>query len=72
MKKKTEKTVVKTQVWTITQKQYSDGSTSLERKNDGFYAIELFGLCEFIKAELIDTMRGVIKPTMIKREVVQD
>lgn len=42
----------------------------LSRVNEGFTAIELLGLCNLISLEIMQQMKGDIKPDIIKREVV--
>jgi len=44
--------------------------TFMHRKNDGFTALELLGICAMISAELLEQMAGRIRPDIIKREVV--
>ena len=44
----------------------------MNRTNDGFGTMELFGILEFIQLEIIQQLSGYIKPDIIKREVVED
>lgn len=44
----------------------------LSRRNEGFSAIELLGLCNLISLEIIQQLKGDIKPDIIKREVIVD
>lgn len=44
----------------------------LTRRNEGFTAIELLGLCNLISLEIIQQLKGDIRPDIIKREVIED
>lgn len=69
MKPKT-KEVLKVKIWTIKLTEYSDGSSILERTNDGFRPHELLGLTEQMKQEILKQIQGKLKPTVIKRKVI--
>lgn len=69
-KKEVKKTVTSTKTYTITIEQYEDGTTNMQRKNDGFNPLELIGIADFISIEVREQMMGRIKPDTIKREVV--
>ena len=43
---------------------------SMNRTCEGFTALELMGLLEFVQMEIIEQMKGLIKPTIIKRNVI--
>lgn len=43
---------------------------TIERINDGFSAAELLGLLEMTQLEILEQMRGIIKPDIIKRKVI--
>jgi len=70
-KNKPEKTIVVKKTYTIEEIQYSDDTFTLDRTNDGFTAIELLGLCEMAQLEILDQIRGGIKPDTIKRSIVE-
>ena len=70
-KKKTEKKqVVKTNVYHVELTFYEDGTTSLRRYNNGFNLFELLGILDLTRVEIVEQMRGNLKPDVIKREVV--
>ena len=49
-----------------------NGESVMNRTNDGFTAVELLGVIELTRVEIIDQMRGVIQPDIIKRTVIKD
>lgn len=48
----------------------SDKGYSMDRTMEGFTALELLGVLEFIQLEIIEQMKGQIKPTEIKRTII--
>lgn len=64
------KEVLKVKIWTIKLTEYSDGSSILERTNDGFRSHELLGLTEQMKQEILKQIQGKMKPTVIKRKII--
>ena len=64
MKKK--KKVVEEKTYSVKYVLFDDGSSMVERKNNGFSAIELLGYFEQVQLEILDQMRGVIKPNVTK------
>lgn len=48
----------------------SDKGYSMNRTMSGFTALELMGVLEFIQLEIIEQMKGQIKPTEIKRTII--
>ena len=42
------------------------------RNNDGFTAYELLGILERVQMDIIAQMRGIIKPDIVKRNVIED
>ena len=69
---KKEPKVIRVKTWTMTEFTHDDQSTVLNRKNDGFSFIELLGLIEFARIDILKQINGEMKPDIIKREVVQD
>jgi hypothetical protein len=69
MAKKNE--VINKKVYTFEIIEYADGSSTMNRINDGFTPMELMGNIEFIKSEIIDQIKGFIKPTRVTRKVVK-
>jgi len=65
------KKVVNKKVWTVQLITYNDGSTTLNRTNDGFYPLELLGICTKCIYEINDQTKGVISPTIINRKVIK-
>lgn len=48
-----------------------DGVTTMSRKIDGFTPLELLGVLELTRSEILAQMRGEIKPDIIKRQVIE-
>jgi hypothetical protein len=69
--KKQDKQIFSKKKWTIEVITYSDKTSTMNRTNDGFTIVELLGLCELCKHEIIEQMMGRIKPTTVKRNVVK-
>lgn len=69
--KKSTKKVVKKQVWTIELINYSDGSSVMNRTNDGFTPLEMLGICTGCIHEINDQTKGIISPTIINRKVIK-
>lgn len=59
----------KRKVYTIVVQEHETGF-GISRTNDGFTAIELLGVLEMARSEILDQMRGIIKPSVIKRKVI--
>jgi hypothetical protein len=66
-----DKQVISKRKWTIEHITFNDGSTALSRINDGFNAFELMGLLELSKDDIINQMKGNVKPEVIKRKVIK-
>ena len=49
---------------------HDDKGLHLERKNKGFSPWELLGLLEEVQMDIIKQLAGTIKPTIIKRKVI--
>jgi len=58
--------------YTLELIEHEDGGTQLIRTNDGFDAFELLGLLELAQLEIIEQIKGNIKPDIIKRNIVKD
>lgn len=63
------KVISKIRTWKITLVDYTDGTASLTRENDGFDAYELLGLLSHTKEDVIKQIEGKIKPTTVKRKL---
>jgi hypothetical protein len=63
---KKKKVVVEQKIYTIKYKKYDDGSSEVERKNDGFNPFELIGYMEQVQIEIIQQLKGVITPNTTK------
>lgn len=48
------------------------GFVTISAENDGFTALELIGLFEHRKEDIIRQMRGEIRPDVITRKVVKE
>ena len=68
---KSDKKIVKKQSWTIELISYSDGTSNMNRTNDGFSALEMLGICTRCIYEINDQTKGVISPTIINRKVIK-
>ena len=66
-----DKQVISKRKWTIEHITFNDGSTALSRTNDGFNAFELMGLLALSKDDIINQMKGNVKPEVIKRKVIK-
>lgn len=66
-----EKQIKKAKIWTVVFKEYKDGTTTLERTNQGFYSFELLGIVEQTKQDLLKQMAGSVKPNKVKRKVIE-
>lgn len=49
-----------------------DDGENISRTNDGFSALELLGMLEFTQKDIIDQIKGIIKPNKVTRNVVSD
>lgn len=50
--------VIKTRKWIMEEKTYDNGRCVLVRTNDGFSTLELLGLADLAKNEIIGLMKG--------------
>lgn len=71
MAKKKEKTIVsqKTHMFRITE--YSDGSVSMFRENDGFTAIELLGYTAHIQLDIQKRLAEFSEPDIVEKKVIK-
>jgi len=58
----------KVKKWSIEVIETDEGY-EMNREGEGFTALELMGILEFVQIEIMEQMRGNIKPTIIKRTV---
>ena len=65
-----ERKVVSVKKYTVKVVNYSNGTESMHRTNDGFKPLEVLGLCEYISREAREMMAGRIKPDVITRKVI--
>jgi len=63
------KKVITKREWIVEHIIYNDGTTELKRTNDGFNSLELMGLLELSKDDIINQIKGNVKPDIIKRKV---
>jgi len=63
---KKKKVVVEEKLYTIKYIKYSDGSSAVERSNDGFNPFELIGYMEQVQIEILQQLKGVITPNITK------
>jgi ArsR family metal-binding transcriptional regulator len=68
-----KKEVLNKKVYTIEIIEYVDGSATMNRINDGFKAVELMGQLEVVQFEILEQMKGLIKPpTKVNRKVIKN
>lgn len=67
----TEKDIVLSRKWTIELITYNDGSTAMKRSNERLSIVELLGICEYVKLELLDQIKGDIKPDIVERKFIK-
>ena len=61
-----------TRSYTITMTTDSDtGRTQIDKVNDGFDALQLLGLLDWSREDVIAQLRGKIKPDTVKRTVIE-
>ena len=66
-----DKKIITKRKWIVEHITYHDGTTSLSRTNDGFNAFELMGLLELSKDDIIDHIKGNVKPEIITRKAIK-
>lgn len=64
--------VAKIKTYTIVVTEYTDGTTNLRRTNDGFYPLELLGLCQLTSLDIMEQLKGCVTPNTIERRFVVD
>lgn len=67
-----DKKVIRTRKWIVEFIEYEDGSAVMNRHNDGFKTFELLGLIEEIRDDVIQRMRGNIKPHQVNRTSIKN
>jgi len=63
---------MKTKKYTIELIENNDGTSILNRRNDGFNGYELLGIMEKIQLDILQQLAGNVKVDVVKREVVLD
>lgn len=63
-----KKTIIKDQKYIIQLIQYSDGSSLLKRNNKSFAVVELLGLLEIVRADLLNEYGTGIKALLEKHK----
>lgn len=62
---------IRTRVYKITMREKSNGNYTLHRECDGFTALELLGLLERTKQDILDQITGRMpKPDFVERTVI--
>lgn len=71
MAKKTipERKIVEIKKWTVEQTIYEDGRSSIYRKNEGFNPMELLGILSYTEGDILDQVRGHLKPNIIEKKI---
>lgn len=63
---------VTTRTYTVTMTTDSaTGRTQIDKVNEGFDALQLLGLLDWSREDVIAQLRGKIKPDTVKRTVVE-
>ena len=61
-----------TKTYTITRKILEGDHDLLVRRNDGFTSLELMGQLAEIQFEVYEQMKGTLRPSIVKIEVIED
>jgi hypothetical protein len=64
-----EKEIFQTKTYTVKIDYFTDGTSKMERTNDGFNVLEIAGICNIVAIAMSDYMKGIINPTEIVRKV---
>jgi Holliday junction resolvasome RuvABC DNA-binding subunit len=70
MAKKKEKTIKSEKSHTFKVIEYSDGSVSMQRENDGFTALELLGYTAHIQLDIQERLAKLAEPDSVERTVI--
>lgn len=65
------KQIISKRKWIVEHITYSDGTTAISRTNDGFNSFELMGVLELSKDDIINQIKGIVKPEIIKMKVIE-
>ena len=57
--------------YTIEAYKDEDGQGVVERTNEGFNAFELLGHLMVVQDDILDQIKGLVKPDIVKRKVVK-
>lgn len=60
------------QVYNLTVTRTTDGNLKMNSTNDGFGAFEILGFLEFKAADIMEQIKGNIKPDTITRTAIKD
>ena len=64
-----DRKVISKRKWVVEHITYDDGKCELKRTNDGFNSFELMGILELSKDDIINQIKGNVKPDIVKRKV---
>ena len=63
---------VTTRTYTVTMTtDNATGRTQIDKVNDGFDALQLLGLLDWSREDVIAQLRGKVTPDVVKRTVVE-
>ncbi len=65
-----DKEIILVKKYIISEIYYKDGTYAMKRTCDGFDALELLGVLELTQREIVDQIRGRIKPDIIERKFI--
>lgn len=63
---------MKRKTYTITEITEDDGRKHIERRCDGFNALELLGILSWTQTEILYQIKGKYQPDTVTREIVLD
>lgn len=72
MEENKEKKIKSVKTWTITYIEYEDNTTYLGRINDGFSSLEILGIITLSIDDIMQQIKGIIKPDIISRTIIKD
>jgi hypothetical protein len=67
---KKEKTIKSEKTHTFKVIEYSDGSVSMQRENDGFTALELLGYTTHIQLDIQERLAKLAEPDSVEKTVI--
>ena len=69
---KNEKKIKEVKTYTVKLTVYKDNTSMLERDNTGYLPHEILGLLEISRFDVMEQIKGNIKPDYIERKVIKE